>query len=153
MFLLPTRSRKLSSQIPQSVTLDTNHPRYFLPLSSLIRYAPRMTTISKILLTALALSVVAPAQSAPKKSPAKSPNAAATPSASENRKNQNDAAAKASGSHANNMVGNHKDMMMATAPSSSGKTQQSGTTSAASPAAQPTAPANKSTASDPNSPH
>jgi hypothetical protein len=112
-----------------------------------------MTTISKILLTALALSVVAPAQSAPKKSPARSPNAAATPSASENRKNQNDAAAKASGSHANNMVGNHKDMMMATAPSSSGKIQQSGTTSAASPAAQPTAPANKSTASDPNSPH
>jgi len=137
-----------------------------------------MTTISKILLTALALSVVALAQGAPKKSPAKSPNAAATPSASENRKNQNDAAAKASGSHAstmsgnhkdvmgvaadnnhasgshaNNMVGNHKDMMMATAPSSSGKTQQSGTTSAASPAAQPTTPANKSTASDPNSPH
>src|SRR5580700_5094793 len=111
MFLLPTRSRKLSSQIPQSVTLDTNHPRYFLPLSSLIRYAPRMTTISKILLTALALSVVALAQGAPKKSPAKSPNAAATPSASENRKNQNDAAAKASGSHASTMSGNHKDVM------------------------------------------
>ncbi|MGD0568973.1 MAG: hypothetical protein ABSA78_11250 [Candidatus Sulfotelmatobacter sp.] len=135
-----------------------------------------MTTISKILLIALALSVVALAQSVPTKHPAKSPTAATTPSASENKKNQ-DAAAKSSGhtssmsgnhkdimavaadknqgsaSHPSNMVGNHKDVMMATAPSSSGKTQQPGTSSAASPAAQPTAPPNKSTTSDPNSRH
>jgi hypothetical protein len=129
-----------------------------------------MTTVSKSLLIALILSVTALAQSAPKNTPAKSQT---TPSASQNGKNQKDAAAKGSASHtsnmsgnhkdimgvaannnqnsashSNNMIGNHKDVMMATAPapSSSGKTQQSGT------AAQPTAP-NKSTTSNPNSPH
>jgi hypothetical protein len=137
-----------------------------------------MTTVSKICLIALALSVVVLAQSAPRKAQTKSPTAATTPSASENKKSQNDAAAKGSGSHtssmsgnhkdvmgvaagnnqasashANNMVGNHKDMMMATAPSSNGKTEQSRTSSTSSPAAQPTAPANKSTTPDPNSPH
>jgi hypothetical protein len=56
--------------------------------------------------------------------------------------------------HTNNMIGNHKDVMMATAPAPSGgdKTQQSATTPAASPAAQPTTP-NKSTTPDPTSPH
>jgi hypothetical protein len=129
-----------------------------------------MTTISKSLLIALALSALALAQSAPKKSQTKSQTAATTPAASENGKGQKDAAAQSSGhqsnmsgnhkdvmtaapapnqtGHTNNMIGNHKDVMMATAPapSSGGKTQQS------APAAQPTAP-NKSTTPDPNSPH
>jgi hypothetical protein len=149
-----------------------------LPLSFPRRYAARMTTISKSLLIALALSTLALAQSAPRKSQAKSQTEATTPSTSENGKNQKDAAAKGSGpqssmsgnhkdmmmstapapnqnaGHSNNMIGNHKDVMMATAPapSSGNKTQQSGTSATAAPAAQPTA-RNKSNTPDPNSPH
>jgi hypothetical protein len=94
-----------------------------------------MTT--KTILIAVFLPALAVAQSAPKRTQAPSkPSSAAT--SPQNGKGQKDAAAKGSGSHTNNMIGNHKDVMEATAPApaTGGKTQPA-TSSAASPAAQP----------------
>lgn len=121
-----------------------------------------MTTFLKTFLIPLILSAFALAQTAPSKSanPSKPAPSSAT---SQHGKNQNDAAAKSSGSHNNmsgnhkdvmgaaadknqgssthsgNMVGNHKDVMEGTAPapSTGGKTQPA-TAPATSPAAQPT---------------
>jgi|HubBroStandDraft_1064217.scaffolds.fasta_scaffold00024_50 hypothetical protein len=173
---MPAQVGSITRVSPQPITEDTTHLENFLRPSSLQRYAARMTSISKSLLIALAMSAVVSAQSTPKKSQAKPQTAAATPSASENGKNQKDAAAKSSGhqssmsgnhkdvmtaapapnqnsGHTNNMIGNHKDVMSAAAPAPSGgnNTQQSGTNPTAAPAAQPATP-NKSTP-DPNSPH
>jgi hypothetical protein len=99
-----------------------------------------MNSILKSSIILLALSAVALAQSAPKKSPSNSPKtqSAAAPAASTNSgASQHDAAAnknQGSGSHSGNMIGNHKDVMgTAAAPSAGAKN---------SPATQP-APASK----------
>lgn len=97
-----------------------------------------MTT--RTILIALFLPAFVLAQDTPKRtqSPSKPSSAAAAPAESQNGKGQKDAAAKGAGSHTGNMIGNHKDVMEATAPApAAGKKTQP----AASPAASPAAPA------------
>jgi hypothetical protein len=154
--------REQISNHPEPVTEDTNHPENFLRASFPGRYAGPMTTILRSGLFLLALSSVALAQSAPRKSQETKPqNAAASPAISRANGNegQHDAAAgknQASASHSGNLIGNHKDVMEAVDKNSNSGSHSGGMsgnhkdvmgTAAApsaggknSPAAQPAAP-------------
>jgi hypothetical protein len=132
-----------------AVTEDINHPENFLPSHFPERYAGRMNTILKSSLIMLSLSTFALAQSAPTKT------AASPASSSASNAGQHDAAAnksQSSGSHAGNMVGNHKDVMETVDKNTGSHTSNMSGNHKDVMGAAASPSAGKSTKSNPNSP-